>query len=100
MNDPVTKEMKQLKQDFAGLRGDIGKLSEALTAAGTNRGRTLYQRAAQQGQELSHRGEAALDSVHRSIRTRPLSTTLIALGIGCLVGLAVASCTKTSAGGK
>ncbi|QIB67225.1 hypothetical protein [Kineobactrum salinum] len=100
MNDPVRKEMKQLTQDFAGLRSDIGRLSEVLATAGANRGRTLYQRAADRGVELGHRGEAALDSVHQSIRNRPLGTTLAVIGIGCVIGLLVASCAKSFDEGK
>lgn len=99
-NNPGSRELKQLKRDFAELRGDMGDLGNALTHAGADRGRTLYQHTAQQGLRLRRRGEAALGSAHHTIRSRPVSTALIAIGIGCIVGLAVAACRKTRHGGE
>lgn len=94
MSNAGSREMKRLKRDFAELRNDIGDLGHALSNAGTERGRTIYQQTAQQGLRLRDGGEAALDSAQDLVRSRPLSSALFAIAVGGLVAAAVTAYRK------
>lgn len=98
MSNPGSREMKRVKRDFAELRNDIGDLGHALSNIGAERGRSLYQQTAQQGLRLRDSGDAALDSAQNMLRARPLSSALIAIGAGFIVGAAVAAYRKTHHG--
>ncbi|MDO8862983.1 hypothetical protein Q6D67_14835 [Haliea sp. E1-2-M8] len=87
--------MKRLKRDFSDLRSDIGDLGHALSNIGAERGRTLYQQTAHQGLRLRDTGEAALDSAQHMLRSRPVSSTLMVVAVGCIVAAAVSAYRKT-----
>ncbi len=95
MSNLGSRELKRLKRDFSELRSDVGDLGHALSNIGAERGKTLYEQGTQQGLRLRDSGEAALDSAQQMLRSRPLSSALIAIGVGCLVGAGVAAYRKT-----
>ncbi len=95
MSNAGSREMKRLKRDFSELRSDIGDLGHALSNLGAERGRTLYQQTAHQGLRLRDTGEAALGSAQYMIRSKPVSSALMVVAIGCIVGAAVTAYRKT-----
>ena len=94
----LSKEMEQLRKDFASLRSDLSGVVETLRNMGAEQGRNAYQRARQAGEQAYGQARAtgeqaygqaraAEQAVEREISERPLISVLGAFGVGFLVGV-------------
>lgn len=93
----LREEMNTLKEDLAGLKGDLQSITEALKGEGSERFDELKQRlrsgaeaqaerAERAYRRATARGEAALDEARECFEERPLTTVLGAFALGLLLG--------------
>lgn len=95
-DESIRKEFNELKQDFSKLRADIADLLSAVKDAGMERaaesGASLNEelqkrrerlRSALQGARV--RGEKTIDDIEEGIAEHPLSSLLMAFGLGFIV---------------
>lgn len=70
---------RELQQDLAILRADLGTLMTQVKALGVAQSREMYDKTRQQVR-------AAQDSLEHHIELRPLSSVLFAFGTGFAIG--------------
>ncbi|CAI8938194.1 DUF883 family protein [Methylocaldum szegediense] len=82
---------KDLRQDLATLKADVGNLMAAMKDLGVEHGRTAYERARDVGERARGHALAAQESVEHYIEARPLTSLLVAFGTGFAIGTLLAS---------
>jgi ElaB/YqjD/DUF883 family membrane-anchored ribosome-binding protein len=83
MNAELSRELKALRADLAALAGTVKEMAaQRAEAVVENISETVRMTAA----EAQQRGEALAGEVEEMIRNRPLTSLLVALGVGFLVG--------------
>jgi ElaB/YqjD/DUF883 family membrane-anchored ribosome-binding protein len=81
--DEITKD---LKQDLATLKADMGNLMAVMKDLGVEQGRTAYARAREVGERARGHAMAAQESVEQYVEARPLTSLLVAFGTGFAIG--------------
>ena len=86
----VEEEFDTLKDDLAKLRGDIANLSHALTDVTSD---TVHDQIASirgridsMTEDARTQGRQTLDDLTDQIEEKPLTSVLVALGVGILIG--------------
>lgn len=82
---------KDLRQDLATLKADMGNLMAAMKDLGVEHGRTAYARAREVGERARGHAQAAQESVEHYVEERPLTSLLVAFGTGFAIGTLLAS---------
>lgn len=93
----ATDDVAALKADFAQLREDVAKLTDDLNKAAASGADTARRRAGEESAKLREEVDAAVDQVldrgsqtlrdaAAEISKRPLTSALVALVIGFLLG--------------
>lgn len=82
---------KDLRQDLATLKADMGNLMAAMKDLGVEHGRTAYTRAREVGERARGHAMAAQESVENYVEARHLTSLLVAFGTGFAIGTLLAS---------
>jgi hypothetical protein len=82
-SEEAAAELEKIRNDVASLRADLARLVSTLTRNATGEvseeARRLYAR-------LSDQGERSARAIAREVEERPLTTILLAFGIGFIGG--------------
>ncbi|CAL1239920.1 DUF883 family protein [Candidatus Methylocalor cossyra] len=81
----------ELRQDLATLKADLNALMETVRELSAEQGRAVYGRLRETGDKARAQVQAAQDSVERYVEARPLSSILVAFGVGFVVGTLLGS---------
>jgi len=92
------RDYTQLETEFAKLREDVASLTEALKDVAANEARGVsdafrmgLDSAAKQARHASKRVKSgahdAAESIQASVEEHPISSVLVALGVGVVVGM-------------
>jgi ElaB/YqjD/DUF883 family membrane-anchored ribosome-binding protein len=95
-NEDLHTEINKLKDDITKLRGDVGDLLQVLREAGIDKfaqSRESFDEELQKGREKVRAtmdkarvsGEKALDDLEEGVSEHPLSSLLMAFGLGFIV---------------
>jgi ElaB/YqjD/DUF883 family membrane-anchored ribosome-binding protein len=76
----------ELKQDLATLKADLNNLLIAVKDLGLEQGRTAYSQLRETGERARIRAQEAQESIEHYVEARPLTSVLIALGTGFVLG--------------
>ncbi|EKV30527.1 hypothetical protein C882_4486 [Caenispirillum salinarum AK4] len=90
-------DVDRLKSDMDALRKDFAALTESLKDVSTARGRSYAERARATADDYQHRAQATaeeyqararagLEQAQATIEERPMTSVLVAFGIGLLLG--------------
>ncbi|MGP1394869.1 MAG: DUF883 family protein [Inquilinaceae bacterium] len=86
----VEQELDALRGDMEKLRGDIGSLTKTLRATAEQKASSMAAAAKRNVDELKSEAEVKLRegtrAVESHIEERPLSSVLIAFGVGVVIG--------------
>ncbi len=75
----LEKDLAALRADFARVKDDIGRITQAL-------GQRVGAKVDGAVEEAAVMGRAGIDTVEAKIHERPLTSMLVAFGIGILIG--------------
>jgi ElaB/YqjD/DUF883 family membrane-anchored ribosome-binding protein len=95
-NDDLHQELKQLKNDFSQLRGDVGDLLQVLRDAGLERMantktdvndelRTRREQVRSALNKARAQGEEVYEDFEEGVATHPLSSLAMAFGLGFII---------------
>ncbi len=95
---PSAADVAALREELARLREDVARIAEALTgvgrekaeeavAAGSAKLEELRREVERLTRELQTRGRDMVAGVEESVRERPLTSLMIAFGLGLLLSL-------------
>ena len=76
----------ELKQDLATLRADLGNLLTAVKDLGVEQGRVAYGQLRETGERARVKARETQESIEHYVEARPLTSVLIALGTGFVLG--------------
>lgn len=82
----TTTTNNKFQSEFSTLRDDLDRVRKDLTEMGStllDQGRDTFRHA---GTEMQHRAEQSLHTAQNYIKARPVTSALLALGAGLVVG--------------
>lgn len=81
------KETDALRADLETLRDDVSHLTETLKHMASARGNEAYERLRQTADQTRTRVRETASAAAHQVEERPLTSVLIAFGIGLLLGI-------------
>lgn len=85
--DEFSKEMDQIKKDFASLRNDIGSILASVKDLAEKQGQNVADLAQDAEKTVKNQAKEAGESVEKYIEERPLTSALVAFGSGFVIGM-------------
>jgi len=96
-SETYRKELDDLKRDLANLRNDMGELVGTLTSMGKQSANVAWEKAQDQlntrlrqlndtYESMRAQSGRAAESVQQTIEERPVTSVLVALGVGFVLG--------------
>lgn len=82
-----TKETDALRHDLNALRDDVSHLTETLKGMASSRGSEAYDRLRQTADQTRTRVRDTASAAVHQVEERPLTSVLIAFGVGMLLGI-------------
>ena len=85
--DTIVDDLRTLKSDFARLIEQMktGAIDGASETA-TNLMRQLDERASELYESMSNQGERSVEAINRYVEEQPITSLLVAFGIGMITG--------------
>lgn len=77
---------KSLDADIQALREDLKSLASTVSELGKSKTGEVKEQVGASVDDIMERGRAAAGSVQETVKQRPVTSVLIALGIGVLIG--------------
>lgn len=81
------KETDALRDDLDKLRDDVSHLTETLKNMASTRGNEAYDRLRQTADQTRTRVRDTANAAAHQVEERPLTSVLIAFGVGLLLGI-------------
>lgn len=78
-SEQLQKEMQRLREDLRKVQGDLQQIAESAVGWG----RQSYEQARDLA---SQRVETGMDQIEQYVRERPITTVLVAFGLGLITG--------------
>ncbi|MBY0498331.1 Membrane-anchored ribosome-binding protein, inhibits growth in stationary phase, ElaB/YqjD/DUF883 family [Nitrosomonas ureae] len=85
--DEFSKEMDQLKKDFASLRNDIGSVLASVKDLAEKQGQNVADLAQDAEKTVKNQAKEAGENMEKYIEERPLTSALVAFGSGFIIGM-------------
>lgn len=93
--DEFSKEMEQLKKDFATLRGDIGAIMTSMKDLSEKQGQNIADIAHDAEKAVKNQAKKTGENVEKYIEDRPLTSALVAFGGGFVIGMLLSNRRQT-----
>lgn len=91
MRDALKSPAHDVAEDFAALRKDLAKLASAMGRVAQSQFNNTGSQLQEASRHLSSRAKDGAEYVGGHVRERPISALGVSLGVGVIVGLALAS---------
>jgi ElaB/YqjD/DUF883 family membrane-anchored ribosome-binding protein len=85
--DEFSKEMDQIKKDFASLRNDIGSILASVKDLAEKQGQNVADLAQDAEKTVKNQAKEAGENMEKYIEERPLTSALVAFGSGFIIGM-------------
>jgi len=85
--DEFSKEMDQIKKDFASLRNDIGSVLASVKDLAEKQGQNVADLAQDAEKTVKNQAKEAGENMEKYIEERPLTSALVAFGSGFIIGM-------------
>ncbi|SEF61256.1 DUF883 family protein [Nitrosomonas ureae] len=85
--DEFSKEMDQIKKDFASLRNDIGSILTSVKDLAEKQGQNVADLAQDTEKTVKNQAKEAGENMEKYIEERPLTSALVAFGSGFIIGM-------------
>ncbi|ALQ50907.1 DUF883 family protein [Nitrosomonas ureae] len=85
--DEFSKEMDQIKKDFASLRNDIGSILTSVKDLAEKQGQNVSDLAHDAEKTVKNQAKEAGENMEKYIEERPLTSALVAFGSGFIIGM-------------
>ncbi|GKS68002.1 membrane-anchored ribosome-binding protein, inhibits growth in stationary phase, ElaB/YqjD/DUF883 family [Nitrosomonas sp. PY1] len=85
--DEFSKEMDQMKKDFANLRNDIGSILTSVKDLAEKQGQNVADLAHDAEKTVKKQAREVGVNMEKYIEERPLTSALVAFGGGFIIGM-------------
>ncbi len=85
--EQINQEIDQLRKDMAGLRADLGSMVAAIKDLGAESSKAAFERVRETGDKARGQANAAQENLEQCIEERPITSVLVALGTGFVIGM-------------